>query len=64
MKDNTLFLAGYEKSLEILYDAAYYGLTDNIKGVSESIIVGQQIKSGTGLFDIMMKKDEQNQEMK
>jgi DNA-directed RNA polymerase III subunit RPC1 len=40
LKDNTLFLAGYERSIDVLYDAAYFGLTDYIKGVSESIILG------------------------
>ncbi len=34
-----MYLAGFEMTLDILYDAAYYGLTDEIKGVSESIIL-------------------------
>ena len=46
-------MAGYERSIDILYDAAYFGLSDNIKGVSESIMIGKQIKSGTGLFEIL-----------
>jgi len=41
LKDNTLFLAGYERSIDVLYDAAYFGLSDKIKGVSESIMLGQ-----------------------
>ena len=39
IKDNTLFLAGYERSIDVLYDAAYYGLTDDIQGVSECVML-------------------------
>ena len=39
MKDSTLMLASFEKTADILFDAAYFGKEDHIKGVSENIIV-------------------------
>lgn len=40
MKDSTLMLASFEKTADILFDAAYFSKEDHIKGVSENIIVG------------------------
>ena len=40
MKDSVLMLASFEKTTDHLFDAAAYGKTDDIAGVSESIIMG------------------------
>lgn len=40
MKDSVLMLASFEKTTDHLFDAAFYGKTDSILGVSESIIMG------------------------
>jgi len=40
MKDSVLMLASFEKTTDHLFDAAAYGKTDSIAGVSESIIMG------------------------
>ncbi|TRM68642.1 hypothetical protein BD626DRAFT_395166 [Schizophyllum amplum] len=40
MKDSVLMLASFEKTTDHLFDAAAYGKSDSIAGVSESIIMG------------------------
>ena len=40
MKDSVLMLASFEKTTDHLFDASAYGKTDQILGVSESIIMG------------------------
>ncbi|EJU06145.1 subunit of DNA dependent RNA-polymerase [Dacryopinax primogenitus] len=40
MKDSVLMLASFEKTTDHLFDAAAYGKSDAILGVSESIIMG------------------------
>lgn len=61
-KEGTLMLASFEGVGDILFDAAYHGKVDTIKGwlfvligVSESIIVGSPIKVGTGMIKIIQK---------
>ena len=41
-------LASFEKTSDHLFDAAYFGQKDAIKGVSESIILGIPMNVGTG----------------
>ena len=48
MKESVLMLASFEKTSDHLFDAAYYGQKDAIKGVSESIILGIPMNVGTG----------------
>jgi DNA-directed RNA polymerase III subunit RPC1 len=40
MKDSVLMLASFEKTTDHLFDASAFGKTDEIAGVSESIIMG------------------------
>ncbi|KAK0536264.1 DNA-directed RNA polymerase III subunit C1 (rpo31) [Tilletia horrida] len=50
MKDSVLMLASFEKTTDHLFDAALFGKTDAIEGVSESIIMGHPAEGlGTGL---------------
>jgi len=50
MKDSVLMLASFEKTTDHLFDAALFGKTDSIQGVSESIIMGNPAKTvGTGM---------------
>jgi DNA-directed RNA polymerase III subunit RPC1 len=42
-----------------LFDAAIHGRTDDIVGVSESIIMGAECPLGTGLFRLRMTNVEQ-----
>lgn len=53
MKNSTLMLASFEMTLDHLYEAAIHSRKDDIKGVSECIIVGNMIPVGTGLFKVI-----------
>ncbi|XP_066147818.1 DNA-directed RNA polymerase III subunit RPC1 [Euwallacea fornicatus] len=55
MKQSVLNLASFEKTADHLFDAAYYGQTDKISGVSENIIMGMPAPIGTGIFKLMHK---------
>lgn len=54
MKDSVLHTASFEKTADHLFDAAIHGRVDDIVGVSESIIMGIPMPTGTGLFKLMM----------
>lgn len=45
----------FEKTADHLFDAAYYGQTDKISGVSENIIMGMPAPIGTGIFKLINK---------
>lgn len=45
----------FEKTADHLFDAAYHGQTDKINGVSENIIMGMQAPIGTGIFKLLHK---------
>ena len=53
MKESVLMLASFEKMADHLFDAAYYGQKDVIKGVSECIIMGMPMNVGTGLMQLL-----------
>ncbi len=53
MKESVLMLASFEKTSDHLFDAAYYGQKDVIKGVSECIIMGIPMNVGTGLMQLL-----------
>ncbi|CAG9841200.1 unnamed protein product [Diabrotica balteata] len=55
MKQSVLNLASFEKTADHLFDAAYYGQTDKINGVSENIIMGMPAPIGTGIFKLLHK---------
>lgn len=58
MKINFLLLDfQFEKTADHLFDAAYYGQTDSIDGVSERIILGMPAAIGTGLFKLIHKHE-------
>lgn len=53
MKNSTLMLASFEMTTDHLYESAIHCRKDDIKGVSECIIMGNMIPLGTGLFKVM-----------
>ncbi|KAH0566504.1 hypothetical protein GP486_000085 [Trichoglossum hirsutum] len=55
MRDSVLQLASFEKTPDHLFDAAFYMKRDKIEGVSESIIMGQSMRVGTGAFQVIRK---------
>jgi DNA-directed RNA polymerase III subunit RPC1 len=61
-RDSVLQLASFEKTPDHLFEAAAKGKIDRIEGVSESIIMGQPVKLGTGSMQVVrrlwLQKDE------
>lgn len=47
--------AAFEETVKHLLDAAFKGERDDLQGVVENIIVGQPVKVGTGLVELIMK---------
>ena len=56
MKDSVFLQSSFEKTKDILFEAATYGKSEKLLGVSESIIVGKTIPIGTGMFKLFMDK--------
>ncbi|KAG7092609.1 hypothetical protein E1B28_008952 [Marasmius oreades] len=57
MKDSVLMLASFEKTTDHLFDAAAFGKTDGIDGVSESIIMGKSAQGcGTSMPRLVSTK--------
>ena len=53
MRQSTLMLASFEKTSDHLFDAAVHNRLDAVEGVSESIIMGNPMQMGTGLFKLL-----------
>jgi DNA-directed RNA polymerase III subunit RPC1 len=56
MKESVLLLASFERTMDHLFDAAFYGQQDNLVGVSESIIMGAPMSIGTGMFKLLQQR--------
>lgn len=52
MRDSVLQLASFEKTPDHLFDAAVRAQEDRIEGVSECIIMGQNVSVGTGAMRV------------
>lgn len=55
-KSSPFARASFEETSKHLLDAAFYGEKEMLQGVVENIIVGQPIKVGTGVVDLVMKQ--------
>merc|ERR1712176_818425 len=53
MRTSCLMLASFEKTTDLVFDAAAHGKVDPVTGVSECIILGSNIRLGTGLFKVL-----------
>jgi len=53
MRTSALMLASFERTTDLVFDAAARGRHDPVKGVSECIIMGSNINLGTGLFKLL-----------
>lgn len=53
-KSSPFARAAFEETTKHLLDAAFHGEKERLQGVVENIIVGQPIKVGTGLVDLVM----------
>ncbi len=63
-KDSVFLNSSFERTTDILFDAAIYGKMEFLKGVSESIIVGKTANIGTGTFKLFMDKKMFDEELK
>jgi len=63
MKDSALMLASFEKTTDVLFDAAIHGRVDQIVGVSESVIMGIPMPIGTGLCRIQQTETDADRRM-
>jgi len=61
MKDSTLTMASFEKTTDILFDSAILSRSEQVKGVSDCIILGDAMKIGTGSFKIMYDVDKEKE---
>ena len=55
-KASVLSRAAFEVTVDNLLEAAIHGETDELKGVTENVIVGQPIKLGTGAVELIAGK--------
>lgn len=53
LRGSPLMRASFEQTLDILTDAAMFGMKDNICGVTENIMIGKRVKTGTGIIDLI-----------
>ncbi|MEM0372902.1 MAG: DNA-directed RNA polymerase subunit A'' [archaeon] len=58
-KSSVFAKAAFEETVRHLLDAALEGTSDDLKGVTENIIVGRPIPIGTGVVELVMKKTEE-----
>lgn len=52
--NDPLSRASFEKSVEQLINAAFYGESDHMKGISSRVMAGMCIKGGTGLPEVIL----------
>jgi DNA-directed RNA polymerase III subunit RPC1 len=55
MNSSVLMMASFEKTAEHLFNGSCAGREDEIKGVSECIIMGIPMKLGTGILGVRQK---------
>lgn len=55
-KASVLSRAAFEVTVDNLLEAAIHGETDELRGVTENVIVGQPIRLGTGAIELVAKK--------
>eukprot|EP00027_Filamoeba_sp_ATCC50430_P000934 CAMPEP_0168554826 /NCGR_PEP_ID=MMETSP0413-20121227/7995_1 /TAXON_ID=136452 /ORGANISM="Filamoeba nolandi, Strain NC-AS-23-1" /LENGTH=1668 /DNA_ID=CAMNT_0008585609 /DNA_START=242 /DNA_END=5249 /DNA_ORIENTATION=- len=51
-----LMRCSFEETAEILFEAAIFGEKDNLRGVTENIMLGQLPPFGTGCFDLFLNE--------
>lgn len=53
MRTSALMLASFERTTDLVFDAAAHNRNDPVTGVSECIIMGSTVNLGTGLFKLL-----------
>jgi len=54
MKDSVLARAAFEVTVKHLLEAAVAGEEDQLRGVTENVIIGQVVPVGTGMVELLM----------
>ncbi|MGC8538501.1 MAG: DNA-directed RNA polymerase subunit A' [Candidatus Micrarchaeia archaeon] len=57
-KGSVFARAAYEETVKHITNAAAFGEIDQMKGVTENILVGKQIQLGTGIVKLAIKKED------
>ena len=57
IRNSPLLRCSFEETVEILFEAAAFGLSDRMSGVSDNLVLGQLTKVGTGCFDLLLDKE-------
>lgn len=63
-KESVFARAAFEETVKHLINAAAFGETDFMRGVTENILVGKQIPLGTGTVRLTVKREEKKQKKK
>ena len=59
-KDSVLARASFEITVPTIANAAKFGEIEELKGITENVIVGSQIPIGSGTVDLLMKSSTKN----
>ena len=51
-KVSVLAKAAFERTLPTLVEGAITGSTDHMRGMTERVLAGEEIKAGTGMIDV------------
>ncbi|MBW6462445.1 MAG: DNA-directed RNA polymerase subunit A'' [DPANN group archaeon] len=57
-KSSVLARANFEETIKHLVDAAVHGLSDELNGIVENVMIGKTARVGTGLVEVVMKTQE------
>ncbi|KAF6000813.1 DNA-directed RNA polymerase [Cyanidiococcus yangmingshanensis] len=57
MRQSTLMLASFEKTVDHLFEAALRTRSDRIQGVSERVIMGRPVPLGTGMVSVGLSEE-------
>ncbi|KAA0195961.1 DNA-directed RNA polymerase subunit [Fasciolopsis buskii] len=55
-KNSVLFMASFERTGDYVFGTAHHGQDDKLTGVTESIILGNPTRLGTGTFDLLSNR--------
>ncbi len=58
-KTSILSRAAFEETIKHLVRASIRNEVDNLQGIFENVMVGQVVPAGTGMFDLIVKPDEE-----
>ncbi|KAL8559172.1 DNA-directed RNA polymerase II subunit RPB1 [Nucella lapillus] len=51
---SALAKCSFEQTVDVLVEAAYHADSDPVRGISESLMLGQMARMGTGAFDLLL----------